>query len=181
LLGTWAISSFMTFWSTDDQGVQLLTPRDPEVLLWTTPDAGSDARGGIPALERSVVRSWDHPLAHTRLAQARLHRGDTEGAIAAAREAIAVDPWHAHAHYALALGYHASGDLDGALAHVDLAARLGPESVPFVLDLSTLLFRAERYGEAEVALERTRAALVRAGLPVHPRIAELLAMCRSKR
>ena len=56
-----------------------------------------------------------------------------------------------------------------------------PRAAPFALDLVTLLIAAKRFSEAEIVLERTRAALVGAGQPVPPAITERLALCRKQR
>ncbi len=179
VLTTWLLASLTTFWSTDALAFENRMPREP--AEWALPDAGSDARGGVAALEQAAAQAPDNADAHAQLASVRLGRGDVEAATAAARDAVAIDPWNPAAHYVLALVRHRGGDTASAVEQLQLAVSIEPRAAPFALDLATLLIAARRFSEAEIVLERTRAALAGAGQPVPPAITERLALCRKQR
>ena len=86
-------------WSRNAEANQLLQ-RGQFILDRRVPDSGTK---GLQAVEQSLAKEPNFPLAHATAALAYMMNGDNKLALAAARRAVELDPNLAEAHSALGL------------------------------------------------------------------------------
>jgi 4-amino-4-deoxy-L-arabinose transferase-like glycosyltransferase len=179
-LTTAALLGCASFWATNDKGIEIRARTGPTAWLWRSSGAGSEPPGGPAMLEESVSEARDSPEALTRLSESRRERRDLDGALQAALDAVAVDPSDAGAHYAAGVTHHLRQADTLAMPHLELAHRLSPGTAAYALDLANLLVRNGRLPDAQAALERTCAVLVRSGSAVPESLKTTLERLRTR-